>query len=264
MNEEPTKISILEHLRELRRRVIYSVIGIMVGVALAFWWYPNLIKMLQKPASNVGGVTFIYSGVTEGFSVSMRVSFVAGIALAMPVIMYNVLMFIIPALNMRERRLVFVALPFILAMFVLGIWFGYRYLIPPALGFLLTFGAQTASGEQIATYLVNLGDYVNFITRLLLVIGLIFEMPVVATFLARIGILTAKWMINKWKWVIVGAFVVSSIVTPTPDAINQTLVAGVLIGLYGVSTVMAWLAQMSRGKARQQAEVAQSSGSGSA
>ncbi len=260
---EAKKISILEHLRELRKRVIYSVIGIMIGVAIAFWKYAEMIQLLQKPASNVGGVTFIYSGVTEGFSVSMRVSFVAGIAIAMPVIMYNILMFIIPALNIRERRLVYVALPFILAMFILGIWFGYSYLIPPALGFLLTFGAQTSNGTQIATYLVNLGDYVNFITRLLLVIGLIFEMPVIATFLARIGILKAGWMVRKWKWVIIGAFAVSAIVTPTPDAINQSLVAGVLMALYGVSIIMAWLAQMSRGKAQQQATVAQSQGTGS-
>jgi sec-independent protein translocase protein TatC len=245
---EAKKTSILVHLRELRKRVIWSLIGVAVGVVIGFWQYGNIVQLLKQPADNVGGITFIYNGVTEGFSVSMKVSFIAGIAIAMPVIMYNLLAFVIPALNVRERRLIFVALPWILLMFVLGIWFGYRFLLPPALGFLLTFGAKTSSGAPIATYLVNLGDYLNFITRLLLIIGLIFEMPVVATFLARIGILKARWMLAKWKWVIIGAFVVSAIITPTPDAINQTIVAGTLIVLYGASIAMAWLAEKSRRK----------------
>jgi len=120
-------------------------------------------------------------------------------------------------------------------MFFGGIYFGYRYLVPPATQFLLNFGAD------VATVQPRLGNYVNFVINLLLVIGLVFEMPVVLTFLARIGIISGQWLANKRKIVIVLAFVVSAVITPTPDAINQLIVAGTLIVLYELSIWLAYL-----------------------
>jgi len=237
---EAKKTSILAHLRELRVRVMWSLGAVAVGTGVAFWQYSRIIELLKRPAEAAGNVTFIYNKITEGFSVSMRVSFIAGIIIAMPVIMYHLLRFVTPALNGREKRLVLLILPWVLVMFFGGVYFGYRFLIPPATGFLINFGAD------VANYLLNLGDYINFVTRLLLIIGLIFEMPVITTFLARIGILSSKWMAGKRKiWVIL-AFVISAVITPTPDAVNQSIVAGTLIVLYEVSIWMAWLVE--RGK----------------
>lgn len=238
---EIKKQGILVHLRELRKRILWSLIAIVVTTAISFWQYSRIIELLKQPA---GDVTFIYNKLTEGFSISMRVSFIAGIILAMPVIMYNLLMFIIPALSSRERRMVLLILPWILVMFFGGVYFGWRFLIPPALSFLLGFGAD------VATYLLNLGDYVNFVTRLIFIIGLIFEMPVVTTFLARIGVLSYRWLAGKRKiWVII-AFVISAIITPTPDAVNQSIVAGTLVVLYEVSIWLAWLVDKSKKKAQ--------------
>ena len=228
---------ILEHLRELRKRVLWCVLAVAVGMIVAFWQYDWIIRFLEQPAGNV---QFIYNRLTEGFSVSMRVSFMVGIVIAMPVIMYNVLAFIVPALGSKERRVIFLGLPFILLMFFSGVMFGWRFLIPPAIGFLTNFGTD------VAVYMINMGDYVDFITRLILVIGLIFEMPVIATFLGSIGLLSARWLMRKWKIVFIGSFIVAAVVTPTPDIVNQSIVAGTLFLLFIVSIGMTWLAQKLR------------------
>jgi sec-independent protein translocase protein TatC len=234
---ESNKLGILGHLRELRKRIIWSFIAVIITTAVAFWQYNWIIETLKQPA---GDVSFIYNKLTEGFSVSMRVSFIAGIILAMPVIMYNLLMFVMPALTSREKRTVLLILPWVLVMFFGGVYFGWRFLIPPALNFLLGFGSE------VATYLLNLGDYVNFVTRLILVIGLIFEMPVVTTFLTRVGVLSYRWMSGKRKIWIIMSFVISAIITPTPDAINQSVVAGTLVVLFEVSIWLAWLVDKNR------------------
>ena len=236
---ETKKQGILIHLRELRKRLIWSLIAVVVTTAISFWQYSRIIVILKQPA---GDVTFIYNKLTEGFSISMRVSFIAGIILAMPVIMYNLLMFIMPALSSRERRMVLLILPWVLIMFFGGVYFGWRFLIPPALGFLLGFGSD------VATYLLNLGDYVNFVTRLIFIIGLIFEMPVVTTFLARIGVLSYRWLAGKRKIWVIMAFVIAAIITPTPDAVNQSIVAGTLIVLFEISIWLAWLVDKSKKK----------------
>jgi len=238
---ESNKVGILGHLRELRKRIMWSFIAVIVTTALAFWKYNWIIEILKQPA---GDVSFIYNKLTEGFSISMRVSFIAGIILAMPVIMYNLMMFLIPALTSKEKRMVLFILPWVLIMFFGGVYFGWRFLIPPALSFLLGFGAD------VATYLLNLGDYVNFVTRLILVIGIIFEMPVVTTFLTRIGVLSYRWMANKRKIWIILAFVISAVITPTPDAINQMIVAGTLVVLYEISIWLAWLVDKNKKKAQ--------------
>lgn len=235
---EAKKTGILTHLRELRKRVIWSLVAVAVGTVIAFWKADWIINLLKQPAPP--GVDFVFIEVTEGFSTYMKVCFIAGIIMAMPVIMYNLLMFIIPALNARERRMVLVILPWILVMFFGGVYFGYRFLVPPAAGFLLNFGSNVAHVQ------VRLSNYVNFVMQLLLIIGLIFEMPVVTTFLARIGILSSKWMGGKRKIWIILAFLIAAVITPTPDAVNQSIVAGTLIVLYEVSIWMAWLVE--RGK----------------
>ncbi|MDD5289420.1 MAG: twin-arginine translocase subunit TatC [Dehalococcoidales bacterium] len=224
--------SILGHLRELRKRVIWIVIAIAVTTAASFFFADQIINFLKVPA---GDVQFILIEVTEAFSTYMKVCFIVGIIAAMPIIMYNALMFVMPALTSRERRLVLLILPWVLIMFFGGIYFGYKFLIPPATHFLLGFGSNVALIQP------RLSNYVNFVINLLLVIGLMFEMPVVIAFLARIGVVSARWLMGKQKIVIILSFVVSATITPTPDAINQSIVAGTLIVLYELSLLIAWL-----------------------
>lgn len=231
---EPKKQSILTHLRELRSRLLWSAIAVLVTTSASFFFADEIIEILKGPA---GDIQFVYIEVTEGFSVYMRVCLLSGIVAAMPVIMYQLLIFIMPALNTKEKRAVLIILPWIILMFLGGIYFGYRFLLPPALGFLLGFGSEVALMQP------RLGNYIDFVTRLLLVVGLIFELPVVTSFLARMGVISSRWLAGKRKIAIIGAFVLAAVVTPTPDIVNQTIVAGTLIVLYEVSIWLAWLVE---------------------
>ncbi|MFC2002316.1 twin-arginine translocase subunit TatC [Chloroflexota bacterium] len=135
----------------------------------------------------------------------------------------------------RVKKYIYIILPWIALMFVGGVVFGYFILVPPATKFLLTFGSN------IATPQIRVGNYIAIITRLLLAIGIVFELPVVTTFLARIGIIKPKWLADRRKLAIIFAFIIAAIITPTFDPINQSLVAVPLIVLYELSI---WLAKL--------------------
>ncbi len=239
------KTGILEHLRELRKRLLWSAIAVVVTTSVCFFFISDIKDILTAPA---GDINFVFIEMTEGFSTSMRIALMSGIVLAMPFLIYQFLMFVIPALTRQERKMVYIILPFITIMFVGGVLFGYFYLIPPATKFLLNFGSALAEPE------IRISDYINFITRLLVAVGILFEMPVLTSFLARIGIITSKWLANRRKIMIIFSFVVAAIITPTPDAVNQSIVAGTMIVLYEISIWMAWLVQRRRAKASAEAE----------
>lgn len=226
------KLTVLSHLRELRDRLVKSVIAIAVATALAFFFADWIFYALILPA---GDVPLIYIEMTEMLSTYMRVSLAAGIALAMPYLVYHVIMYVSPALTPKEKKYVYLILPWIGLMFMGGVLFGYFILIPPAVKFLLTFGSNIAVPQ------IKVGNYISVVTRLLLAIGLVFELPVITTFLARIGIVKAKWLASKRRAAIIFAFVLAAIITPTFDPINQSLVAIPLIVLYELSI---WLARL--------------------
>jgi sec-independent protein translocase protein TatC len=239
------KTGILEHLRELRKRLLWSAIAVVVTTSVCFFFISDIKDILTAPA---GDINLIFIEITEGFSTSMRIALMAGIVLAMPFLIYQFLMFVIPALTRRERRMVYIILPFVTIMFAGGIVFGYFFLIPPATKFLLSFGSALAEPQ------IRISDYINFITRLLVAIGILFELPVLTSFLARIGVITSKWLASRRKIVIIISFVVAAIITPTPDAVNQSIVAGTMIVLYEISIWMAWLVQRRRAKASTEVE----------
>ncbi len=235
------KTTVLEHLRELRKRLLRSAIAVVVTSTVAFVFIDELLEFLKQPTLGLDPVpVFTWIEMTEGFVTYMRVSIVAGIVVAMPFIMYQFLMFLIPALTNRERKAVYTLLPLITIMFAGGVAFGYIFLIPPATKFLLSIGTEVAEHQQ------RMSNYINFVTRLLLAIGIIFELPVVTTFLARTGVITSKWLADRRKLMIVFSFVLAAFITPTPDAVNQTIVAGTLIVLYEASIWLAKLAQKRR------------------
>ena len=244
MSDE-NKTGILEHLRELRKRLLWSVLAVVITSFACFFFIEDIIEILKEPAGNID---LYFIEMTEGFSTYMRVAIMSGIVVAMPFLIYQFLMFVIPALTSQERKAVFVILPVVTIMFVGGILFGYFFLIPPATGFLLNFGTELAEPQ------IRVSNYIDFITRLLVAIGILFELPVVTTFLARMGVITSKWLADRRKIMIIFSFVVAAIITPTPDAVNQSIVAGVMIVLYEISIWLAKLAQRRRGKAAAEAD----------
>jgi len=233
MSSDEKKLSVLGHLAELRKRLIRSVIAVAVTSIISFTFYHQIFDILIAPAPQ--DIVLQAVDMTETIGTIMRVSLVSGIILAIPYLTYELIMFISPALTRRERGYVYLILPWVALMFAAGVAFSYFILIPRMTGFLITFGSDIVTIEP------RIASYINVVTRLLLAVGLVFEMPVLTTFLARLGILKPKWLADKRKLAIIFAFILSAIITPTIDPINQTLVAAPLIILYEMCI---WLARL--------------------
>ncbi len=232
--DKDKKLTIIGHLSELRRRLIRCVIAVLITTVISFVFAKQIFHILILPA---GGINLIYIEMTEMIGTYMKVSLASGIILAMPYLIYQLIMFVSPALTRKERRYVYLVLPWIALMFAAGVVFSYFILLPPATKFLTTFGSD------IATPQIKIGNYISIVTRLLLAVGLVFEMPVVTTFLSRLGIITPKWLSDKRKPAIIFAFILAAIITPTFDPVNQTLVAAPIIVLYEMSICLAKLVQ---------------------
>lgn len=227
-----TKSSFFGHLAELRQRLIKGVIAVVVTTIISFVFFKPIFYYLILPAGNID---LIYIEMTEMIGTIMKVCLASGIMLAMPYLIYQLLMFVSPALTRKEKKYIYFILPWVTLMFLGGITFAYFILIPPATRFLITFGSD------IATPQIKIGNYISIVTRLLLAIGLVFEMPVITTFLARIGVITSQWLASKRKIAFISAFILGALITPTFDPINQSLVAIPLIILFEMSI---WLAKL--------------------
>ncbi len=226
----PDSKGISLHLEELRRRLIVCLVAAAAGILISFAFADQLFAILIRPAGNI---SLIFVEVTEMLSTYMQVCFVGGIIISMPVLVYELIAFVSPALTPKEKRYVWIVLPFIILMFIGGVLFAYFVLIPPAMQFLLSLGSGIAAPQ------IRIGNYISLVSRLLLAVGLVFEIPVITTFLARLGVLSSKWLAARWKWAIILAFVLGAVITPTLDPVNQTLVALPLIILYLMSILLA-------------------------
>jgi sec-independent protein translocase protein TatC len=229
MSDGEKKYTILGHLREFRNRVFKSAIAVIICFVVCFIFRDWLFYVLKLPA---GDLTFSAIEMTENLSSIMLVSFVGGIVLAMPVLVYQGIMFVAPALTRQEKKWVLIIIPWIFIMFLGGVAFGYFLLAPWTIWFLTTFGSD------VAEVFPRISNYIGFLTKLLLLTGLVFEMPVVSAFLARLGLLKPEWLSKKRSLAIIIAFVAAAIITP-PDPITQVLLAIPLILLYEMSIILA-------------------------
>lgn len=224
------KLNLIGHLLELRRRLMWSAIAVVITSGCSFIFAERIMKVLLRPA---GDMKPIYTEMQEMFSVYVKVSLGSGVILAMPFVVYHLVMFIAPALTVKEKRFLYSILPGVMASFAIGVAFGYYILLPPAIQFLLTFGGD------IATPYIKIGNYVSVVTTLLLWIGVCFELPVVLWFLARLRIITPGQLSKFRPFAFIGAFVLGAAVTPTSDPLNQMLVAAPLIILYEIGVLLA-------------------------
>ena len=235
------RLTLLGHLLELRHRLTMSAIVLVVAIGVSFIFAGQLFEIIKRPADNM---QFVYIDVTEMMSIYMKVCLASGLVIAMPYMIYHFVMFVSPGLTSKEKKSVYLIVPWVGIMFIVGVVFGYLVLLPPALKFLLTFGTDIAVPQ------IRIENYVSVVVRLLLAIGLVFELPVLITFLARLGVVTSKWLANKRKWALLMAFVLAALITPTMDPINQSIVAAPLIILYEVSIWLAWLVQKRKAEAK--------------
>jgi sec-independent protein translocase protein TatC len=225
---DPKMLSILEHLQELRYRVMVSAIALAIGVGVSIWPLTGwAIDFLKKPGEDsIDNFNPIFLEPLEGWTTYFRVSLLLGIALSMPVIVYQALAFVGPGLTNRERRWLY---PLVLGagfLFVTGCAFAYYVELPPALKFLLH------PPDNIGEPAIRAGKYYDFVTRLMLVTGLVFELPLVVMGLSKLGVVNSRRLLGWWRQAIVFAFIAAAIVTPSIDPITQSLVAGPMIVLY--------------------------------
>jgi sec-independent protein translocase protein TatC len=231
------KMSFLDHLEELRKRLIVSIIAI--GVAfLACWHFAETIyAWVQAPLTKFlppGDQKLAYTHLTEPFMVYMKVAFFAAIFVASPIIMWQVWRFISPGLYKRERRY---AAPFIIfatLFFLLGGYFGYAVILPGACAFFVETG-------QKFKQMIKIDEYFSFASTIMLASGAVFETPILIFFLARLGIVTPHFLLQKSKWAIVLSFIIAAILTPSPDMVNQTMLAVPMIALYFLGVGVAFM-----------------------
>ena len=235
-----TKLTLLGHLLELRKRLTYSAIAVAIGIGISFIFADALFEIIKRPA---GEMDFYFIDVTENIGTYMKVCLASGLILASPFLITQFVLFIAPGLKDNEKKLVVIIVPWIGLMFIGGVVFGYYIFMPSALKFLFNFG------DELAIPQIRINNYIDTVTRFLLAAGFIFELPVIIAFLARIGLVTSQWLAKRRKWAIILAFVVAALITPTPDPVNQTLVAVPLFVLYELSIWLAWLIQKRKAKA---------------
>ncbi len=232
----PDKMTFLEHLEELRQRLVRSALSLVVGFGLCWNFREQIFHIMTQPMREAGFKdSFIYTGPSEALMLYMKMAFFVGIFVASPYILWEIWGFISPGLYKHEKAY---AAPFIgmgSLFFCLGAVFGHYYLFPLTFRFLSEFGGADMK------FLPKIDEYYSFYSWFLLGLGLVFQVPVIIFVLARIGLVTPRLLLKAWKWVVVGAFVVSAVITPTTDMVVQTALALPIIGLYFFGVGVAWL-----------------------
>lgn len=228
--DETEKLPFTSHLEELRQRLIRCCIAVAVGFGISYTFKEKLFEILTRPLIQVMGPGggLVFTGISEAFFTFLKVAFLAGILLAVPVILFEFWMFVAPGLYRNERRLI---LPIVIVssfFFLGGALFGYFVMFPFGFKFLLGFATDTLRP------LPSMKEYLGFATKMLLAFGCAFEMPIVITFLARVGLVSVEFLKTNRKYAILIIFIVAAILTP-PDAVTQCLMAVPMVVLYEIS-----------------------------
>jgi sec-independent protein translocase protein TatC len=240
----------LDHLEELRKRIVHSAIAIALG-AVACWTYREAIyNIMQRPVmdalrANHLPERLVYLNPTEPFNLYLKIAALAGLFLTSPYVLYQVWLFISPGLYRHEKRYVFPFMFSTITLFTLGGCFGYRIAYPRALEFLIGFGRQMEP-------MITIGEYTHLFLSIVVGMGLIFEMPVIVFFLAFMGILSPAFMWKNFRYAVLIIFIIAGIVTPTPDVFNMCVFASPMLALYALSIGVAWLVHPEQRRARQE------------
>ncbi|NCO67883.1 MAG: twin-arginine translocase subunit TatC [Nitrospirae bacterium CG_4_10_14_0_8_um_filter_41_23] len=248
---EEHKMPLTEHLGDLRKRIIVSFAALFITFLISFNYSEDIFRFIMfplkynldfslknmyihfVPQDKLQNTKLVFLAPAEAFWMNIKVAFVAGLILALPVIFYQLWKFISPGLLHKEKRYV---VPFILlatSLFLIGAAFCFFIVLPFAMGFLLTYKV----GDFLSPML-SVGNYVDFCLKFILAFGAVFELPIAIIFFTRMGIVTPKTLAKNRKYAILLAFVVAAILTPTPDAFNQTLMAVPIIVLYEVGIIL--------------------------
>jgi sec-independent protein translocase protein TatC len=234
-------LTLYEHLAELRTRLVVTAVGIAATTIFSLFFTKRILGFLLSPGRQAyHGFVPIFTEPMEYVSVYFEIALLIGIILAMPIILYEVFMFVTPALTRKERRWVFPVVFGAFMFFLLGVVFAYEVALEPALSFFLNFGST------IATPQIRIGKYIDFVSHLVLWTGLFFETPLVMMGLAVLGVVSARGFLKLWRYAIVLGFLFAAFVIPAISPLAQTMVAAPIIGLYFVGVLLAWIVQRGR------------------
>ena len=226
------KMPFMEHLGELRTRIMRSLIALLIGLGIAIPFSERVVDWLARPIQKTGN-TLVFLAVTEAFWVQMKVALFLGLFIAAPGILWQVWRFIEPGLHRYEKKY---AGPFVIIgslLFIAGGAFSLLVVTPSAIRFMLSYARP---GLQP---MISIGSYIDFLLKFTLGFGAVFEVPLAITLAARMGLVTPKALAKNRKYAILGAFIAGAILTPTPDMINQSLMAGPIIVLYEIGILAA-------------------------
>ncbi len=230
--ENGKAMPLLDHLRELRARLLKAVAALVIASILTSIFAGDIIKFLIKPY----GGRLQTLGPTENVVTYFRVALLSGAALAMPIIVYQLLAFIVPGLTRAERRWVYLGVPFATALFVGGILFAWYVMVPAAVSFLANFRSDLFLNEWTAR------EYVSFVVSVAFWIGVSFQTPLIVFILAKVGLVTAGFLARNWRFAVVIIAVIAAVITPTVDPFNMALLMLPLLVLYGLSILLAMVA----------------------
>jgi len=244
----------LDHLEELRRRLVYSIAAVAVGFFACWGFRERIYAIMQKPimdALKANGLTekLVYLNPIDPFNLYLKIAALAGLFLTSPFVLYQVWMFISPGLYRNEKRYVVPFMASTIALFSAGGYFGYRIVYPRALDFLIGFGSQFQP-------MITISEYTSLFLSIILGMGLIFEMPILIFFLALMGIVSAAFMWKNFRYAILLIFIIAAIVTPTPDVLNMCIFAAPMIALYAFSIGIAWVVHPTQRRARKEKKAA--------
>jgi sec-independent protein translocase protein TatC len=224
---DDVEMSVFDHLEELRQRIFYGLLGALGGVVLCFWKVNWIVKALELPAQ---GAKFLQLAPGEYFFVSIKVAGYSGLLVASPIILYQIIRFILPGLTRRERRFLGPIVFGSSILFAVGLGFAYIALIPAALNFFIEYG------NGVVEQLWSIDRYFEFVLLLMFSTGLAFQIPVIQLLLGLLGIVSGKQMLAAWRYVLLGAVVLGAVLTPSTDPFTQSLLGGAVLTLYMAGT----------------------------
>jgi len=248
--ESMPTMGFLDHLEELRKRIIYSIVAVAVGFFVCWGYADRIYDVMQRPIMTALRnhhltETLVYLNPTEPFNLYLKVAALAGLFLTCPFVLYQVWLFIAPGLYRNEKRYIGPFLFSTVGLFVAGGYFGYKFVYPAALDFLIGYGSKFQP-------MITIGEYTQLFLTIILGMGVIFEIPILVFFLSLMGIVTAGFMWKNFRYAILVIFIIAAIITPTTDILNMCIFAAPMVALYALSIGIAWWVHPKQRNARKE------------
>ena len=237
-------MSLMEHLEELRKRILNSVYYLLGGCVIAYFFYNKLIAFLQRPLLE-HGLMMTQTHPTDAINLIIKTSLVCGAIFASPFILYQVWLFISPGMYANEKKYVFPFMGTTVFLFLAGAYFGYRWVLPGAIKVLvLDFGKNF-------NHMITIEDYTGFFLSVILGLGICFELPILIFFLSLFGIVDAKFLLKHFRYAVLAIFLIAAIICPMPDPVSMCLFASPMLVLYFLGVAIAYWVHPDRRKAKE-------------